>query len=204
MTSSDKQNDENKAFRNLRTNLESNFEDGMKSVMLTDLHSNSGKGYVSANLAKVFALKQKRVALINFDENDKIFCSLIDKDESGVYDYLSEKDSSWQNFIYQSKCNENLFVMPTGKVPSNPSDLLNERKLQTLFAFMKAGFDVVVVNCPTSTDESATVLIGKLMDQSIFVLNTETSNAKTVSLLGNFVAESKFKNISVVLNCKKV
>lgn len=204
VTSSDKQNDENKAFRNLRTNLESNFEDGMKSVMLTDLHSNSGKGYVSANLAKVFALKQKRVALINFDENDKIFCSLIDKDKSGVYDYLSEKDSSWQNFIYQSKCNENLFVMPTGKVPSNPSDLLNERKLQTLFAFLKAGFDVVVVNCPTSTDESATVLIGKLMDQSIFVLNTETSNAKTVSLLGNFVAESKFKNISVVLNCKKV
>ena len=96
-----KQNDENKAFRNLRTNLESNFEDGMKAVMLTDLQSNSGKGYVAANLARVFALKQKRVALINFDENDKIFLNLIDKNESGVYDYLSEKDSSWQNFIYQ-------------------------------------------------------------------------------------------------------
>ena len=201
---SDKQNDENKAFRNLRTNLESNFEDGMKAVMLTDLQSNSGKGYVAANLARVFALKQKRVALINFDENDKIFLNLIDKNESGVYDYLSEKDASWQNYIHQSKCDENLFVMPTGKVPSNPSDLLNERKLQTLFAFMKSGFDVVVVNCPTSIDESATVLIGKLMDQSIFVLNTETSNAKSSCLLNNFVAESKFKDISVVLNCKKV
>jgi hypothetical protein len=69
---------------------------------------------------------------------------------------------------------------------------------------MKSGFDVVVVNCPTSIDESATVLIGKLMDQSIFVLNTETSNAKSLCLLNNFVAESKFKDISVVLNCKKV
>lgn len=204
VVSTDKQNDENKAFRNLRTSLESNFEDDMKAVMLTDLHSNSGKGYVAANLAKVFALKQKRVALINFDGDEKIFNSLLDKDESGVYDYLSEKDASWQNYIHQSRCDENLFVVPAGKMPSNPSDLLNESKLQTFFAFMKSGFDIVVVNCPTPTVESATVLIGKFVDQSIFVLNTETSNAKSVSYLNNFVAETKFKDISVVLNCKKI
>ncbi len=204
VVSTDKQNDENKAFRNLRTSLESNFEDDMKAVMLTDLHSNSGKGYVAANLAKVFALKQKRVALINFDGDEKIFNSLLDKDESGVYDYLSEKDASWQNYIHQSRCDENLFVVPAGKMPSNPSDLLNESKLQTFFAFMKSGFDIVVVNCPTPIVESATVLIGKFVDQSIFVLNTETSNAKSVSYLNNFVAETKFKDISVVLNCKKI
>ena len=62
--------------------------------------------------------------------------------------------------------------MPTGTTPSNPSDLLNESKLQTLVTFMKSGFDMVIVNCPTSVEESATVLIGKLMDQSIFVLNS--------------------------------
>lgn len=196
----DKQNEENKAFRNLRTNLEASSDDDTRAVMVTDLHSNSGKGYVSANLAKVFALKKKRVALINFDENDKVINQLIDKSESGVYDYLSDQEASWQNYIHQSKYDENLFVMPTGTTPSNPSDLLNESKLQTLVTFMKSGFDMVIVNCPTSVEESATVLIGKLMDQSIFVLNTETSDINSVAILNNIVTENKYKGISVVLN----
>ena len=81
--------------------------------------------------------------------------------------------------------------------------MLNETKLQTLFAFVKSGFDMVIVNGPSSVEESATVLIGKLVDKSIFVFNTETSNVKTVSLLKNFIAEEKFKDISVVLNRKE-
>ena len=201
----DKQNEENSAFRDLRTNLESASEgDDMKAIMLTDLHPKSGKSYVAANLAKVFALKQKRVALINFDEDDKIIASLLDKKENGVYDYLSEKNPSWEDYIHQSKNNENLFVMPAGSLPTNPSDLLNENKLETLFSFMKSGFDIVVVNCPSSIKESSTVLIGKFMDKSIFVFNTETSNVKTVSLLSNIAEEEKYKGISVVLNRKEV
>lgn len=201
----DKQNEENSAFRDLRTNLESGSEgDDMKAIMLTDLHPKSGKSYVAANLAKVFALKQKRVALINFDEDDKIIASLLDKKENGVYDYLSEKNPSWEDYIHQSKNNENLFVMPAGSLPTNPSDLLNENKLETLFSFMKSGFDIVVVNCPSSIKESSTVLIGKFMDKSIFVFNTETSNVKTVSLLSNIAEEEKYKGISVVLNRKEV
>ena len=65
---------------------------------------------------------------------------------------------------------------------------------------MKSGFDMVIVNCPTSVEESATVLIGKLMDQSIFVLNTETSDINSVAILNNIVTENKYKGISVVLN----
>ena len=204
VVSSNKQNAENNAFRELRTNLEVSLEEDMKSVMFTDLHSNSGKSYIAANLAKAFALKQKRVALINFDKDDKIFKSLIEEGNTGVYDYLSEKDASWQNYIRQSKYSEDLFVMTAGSIPSNPSDLLNETKLQTLFAFVKSGFDMVIVNGPSSVEESATVLIGKLVDKSIFVFNTETSNVKTVSLLNNFIEEEKFKGISVILNHKEV
>lgn len=204
VVSSNKQNAENIAFRELRTNLEVSLEEDMKSVMFTDLHSNSGKSYIAANLAKAFALKQKRVALINFDKDDKIFKSLIEEGNTGVYDYLSEKDASWQNYIRQSKYSEDLFVMTAGSIPSNPSDLLNETKLQTLFAFVKSGFDMVIVNGPSSVEESATVLIGKLVDKSIFVFNTETSNVKTVSLLNNYIEEEKFKGISAILNHKEV
>ena len=142
--------------------------------------------------------------MINFDEDDKIIASLLDKKENGVYDYLSEKNPSWEDYIHQSKNNENLFVMPAGSLPTNPSDLLNENKLETLFSFMKSGFDIVVVNCPSSIKESSTVLIGKFMDKSIFVFNTETSNVKTVSLLSNIAEEEKYKGISVVLNRKEV
>lgn len=201
--SANKKNDANKAFRNLRTNIEtSNSEEEIKSILLTDLDSRSGKGYVAANLAKVFALKQKRVALVNFDCNDDIITTLLSKNESGVYDFLSENDASWQNYIHQSKSSENLFVMPAGSTPENPSDLLNGNKLQTLTTFLKSGFDMVVINCPTAIEESATSFISKFVDKNIFVLSTESNLSKSSELISNYITEDKLKNISVVLNRK--
>lgn len=200
---SEKLNEENKAFRNLRTRLETTGpEEGIKSIMLTDINASSGKSYVSVNVAKVIALKQKRVALVNFDK-DSMIDSLVASKE-GVYDFLSTKDASWQSYIHQSQSDENLFVMPAGSIPSNPSDILNETRLQSLFAFLKSGFDMVVVNSPSAVEESATLLIGKLVDQNIFVLNTESADVNTVGILSNFAVEEKFKNISVVLNHKEI
>ncbi|MCQ2190367.1 MAG: Wzz/FepE/Etk N-terminal domain-containing protein [Paludibacteraceae bacterium] len=198
----EKKDKENSAFRNLRTNLETiKSDEEIKSIMLTDLNSNSGKEYVAANLAKVIALKQKRVAIINFDKSD-VTIDTLTEGKTGVYDFLSDKNPSWQNYVHQSKSDEYLFVMPTGTVPSNPSDYLEENKLQTLVSFLKAGFDMVVINCPSAADESSTMLIGKFVEQNIFVLNTETSTTKTLSILNNLAINEKFKNISVILNNK--
>lgn len=202
VVSSSKQNNENNAFRNLRTNLETSSDEDTKAIMLTDIDSNSGRSYVACNLAKVFALKQKRVALVNFDEDDNIFGSLVNKKALGVYDYLSEKEASWQNHIHKSESDENLFVMPAGNLPSNPSDLLNENKLQTLMTFLKSGFDTVIINCPSSIEESSIALIGKYAEKTLFILDTDSNASKTNELISNFVNENKFKGISIVLNRK--
>ena len=85
---SDKQNDENKAFRNLRTNLESNFEDGMKAVMLTDLQSNSGKGYVAANLAEELNVRYKNFTKEQLEQHQEF--KLAAERETGIEEGLSQ------------------------------------------------------------------------------------------------------------------
>ena len=94
--------------------------------------------------------------------------------------------------------------MPAGSVPSNPSDYLEENRLQTLVSFLKAGFDMVVIDCPSAAEEPATMLIGKFVEQNIFVLNTESSTSQTLSTLNNLAINEKFKKISVVLNNKEI
>lgn len=151
---------------------------------------------------KSVCVKTEKSCIGQFDEDDNIFGSLVNKKALGVYDYLSEKEASWQNHIHKSESDENLFVMPAGNLPSNPSDLLNENKLQTLMTFLKSGFDTVIINCPSSIEESSIALIGKYAEKTLFILDTDSNASKTNELISNFVNENKFKGISIVLNRK--
>ncbi len=202
VVSADKNNKVNAAFRTVRTNLEiAKSDEGANSMMISALHDGSGKDFFAINLAKVFALKQKKTIYVDFDVNSKALGkSLRNNEEGGIYDYLSQSNPTLQNFIKQIANEENLCVIPAGKTPDNPSDLLNESKLQTLMTFLKASFEVVIVNCPSAVEESATELIGKLVDRTVFVLNTENSRKNSVKLISSYVEEEKFNGISVVLN----
>ena len=205
VVAADRRDDTNAAFRKVRTNLEIIIGDGnnANSVMVSALHENSGKDFVAVNLAKVFALKKKRTIFVDFDVNSTVFGKNMAKNEyGGIYDYLEESKPSLQNYIIQISNDDNLFVIPVGKAPNNPSDLLNETKLQSLVNFLKAGFDVVILNCPSSVDDSASELIGKLVDHTVFVLNTESTRAKDTNLLRSYIEEDKFNGISLILNRK--
>ncbi len=204
VVSADKNDDVNTAFRKIRTNIEvSTGEESTNSMMISALHDGSGKDFVATNLAKAFSLKQKRTVLVNFDVNGKIAgMSAKNSEEVGIYDYLADPNPSLQNYIKQNPNDNNLFVIPTGHYPSNPSDLLNENKLQTLVSFLKASYDVVILNCPSSADETAAELIGKLVDRTVFVLNTESTRANSTNLLRSYIEDEKYKGISLILNRK--
>jgi len=60
----------------------------------------------------------------------------------------------------------------------------------------------VILNCPSSVDDSASELIGKLVDHTVFVLNTESTRAKDTNLLRSYIEEDKFNGISMILNRK--
>jgi len=200
----DNKNDINAAFRKIRTNIEVSIgEENANSMMISALHENSGKDYVAVNLAKAFALKQKRTVLVNFDVNCMTLAKVLaNKGDAGIFDYLAESNPSLQNYVRQMSDDQNFFVIPTGKVPDNPSDLFNEKKLQTLITFLKASYDVVVLNCPSTSEESANELLGKLVDRTIFVLNTESTRAVSTNLLRGYIEDEKYKGISLILNRK--
>lgn len=203
VVSADKKDDVNAAFRKMRTNIEVlNGDESGDSMMISALHGESGKDFVAVNLAKVFALKKKRTVLVNLDVNCKALVKVLVSGDAGICDYLTEENPSLSNYIKPMPNDDCLFLIPTGNVPSNPSDLLNEKKLQSLISFLKAGFDVVIFNCPSANEESANELIGKLVDRSVFVMNTESTRAAATNLLRSYMEEEKFNGLSLILNKK--
>ena len=125
-------------FRNLRTNIQFMNADSDKKVMVvTSTIPGEGKSYVSANLAAAFAQLDKKVLIIDTDMRKGRQYTIfnlrprpgISNFLSGVVeqDFVGEKEDI-RNYIQETDI-ENLYLIPAGNVPPNPSELLVSTKI---------------------------------------------------------------------------
>jgi len=120
------------AIRTLRTNLQFTFVDNdVKVILITSSISGEGKSFISANLSSAFALSNMKVLLIDCDlrkgRQDKIFDI---KEENGLSNLLLDDIKNYQKYIHKTEI-DNLFVLPGGIVPPNPSELLISDKIKS-------------------------------------------------------------------------
>ena len=140
-------------FRNLRTNIQFMNADSEKKVMLvTSTMPGEGKSYVSANLAAAFAQIDKKVLIVDTDMRKGRQYSLfnlhprpgISNFLSGVVDqdFVGQKENI-ENYIQETDV-DNLYLIPAGSVPPNPSELLVSNKMKNIIERLKEHFDVVI------------------------------------------------------------
>ena len=117
------------SIKTIRTNLQfSLVNSNVKTILLTSPEPGDGKSFISANLAVAFAQENKRVLLIDSDlrkgRQYKIFKVKNDKSKGYSNLILSDKSSSSiMNFIVPTDI-KNLYLLPNGATPPNPSELL--------------------------------------------------------------------------------
>lgn len=172
-------------IRNLRTSLQfSSVDSKLKTVLVTSSVPSDGKSYVSANLAISFAQAGKRTLLIDCDlrkgRQHKIFS--ISGNE-GLSNLLIEDVKNCSNYIFKTKI-KNLFLMPRGTFPPNPSELLNSKKNKMLIDTLKKHFDIIILDGAPISGLSDSLILSSLADKTIVVTainhtpKTELANAK--------------------------
>ena len=165
-------------FRNLRTNIQFMNAGSEKKVMIvTSTVPGEGKSYVTGNLAAAFAQLDKKVLIIDTDMRKGRQHTMFNlKSKPGISNFLSgvvdqdfngEKEDI-RNYIQETDI-ENLYLIPAGNIPPNPSELLVSPKMQGIVEILKESFDVIIFDTPPCLIVADALIIARLVDFSIIV-----------------------------------
>ncbi|MCQ2266372.1 MAG: polysaccharide biosynthesis tyrosine autokinase [Bacteroidaceae bacterium] len=193
----------NEAFRVVRTNLDQMGGETTgrgQVIMVTSANPGSGKTYISANLAASFALKGKKVLMLDFDLRRASASLYVGSPKRGVSSYLNGKENDWRSFVVPVKDNPNFEVLPVGVIPPNPAELLTGARTVELFSQLREEYDVIFVDCPPVEIVADASIIAQYMDKTIFVVRVELMEREMLPVVDNYYKNAKFNNLSLLLN----
>ncbi len=173
--------------------------DSKKNVILvTSSIKGEGKTIVSANLASILSNKHKTL-LIGADlRNPQIHKFLkIDKNASGLSDYIYKSDNNWKPNIIKHK---KLDIMLSGTIPPNPTELISSQKFKNFLNDVKKEYDFIIIDSAPCLLVSDTFEISPLVDTSICVVRSNFTLIKLCEFINECKKNNKLKNLNLVLN----
>ena len=191
------------AIRIIRTNLEFMLhkqEGKSKTIFLTSTFSSEGKTFVSANLAVTIALSGKRTVLVGADLRNPRISDYISCPERGVSNYLTNPNTTIDDFITKVDGFKNFHILPAGTIPPNPAELLMGDKVSQMFAYLKENFDYIIIDTAPVSLVTDTLLIAKYADSFIYVVRANKLDKKMLEIPEGLYRENKLPNMSILLN----
>jgi tyrosine-protein kinase Etk/Wzc len=167
---SDPQNIAVEALRSLRTSLHFAMLDaGSNVLMLTGPAPELGKSFVSINLGAVLAISGKRVVVVDADMRRGHLNEYVGCERSpGLSDYCAGQAK--MDEVVRRTVIDGLYVVPTGRIPPNPAELLLTDKFVGFMGNLSTGFDYVVVDTPPILAVTDAAIVGKHAACTLLVL----------------------------------
>lgn len=195
----------NEAFRVLRTNLEfildAKVDKNKASVtLITSFNPGSGKTFLTMNTAATFAMKGKRVLVVDGDLRHGSASAYVGTPKKGLSDYLGKRENNVEDLIVEKENYPGLFVLPVGTIPPNPTELLAEPRLAELMEKMRSRFDYILIDCPPVDIVADTQIIEKLADRTVFIVRAGLLERDMLPQLQSDYDGKRFKNMALVLN----
>lgn len=199
-------------FRALRTNIQYMGKGGKsQSMVVTSTMQGEGKSWVISNLAVTFAQAGKNVILIDADMRRPRQNNIFGVDMyPGLSNYLSgvtsrgtERDITVRDCIQPTEI-DNLYIIPAGNIPPNPSELLASPKMKELVDELKKIFDIVIFDgapCLIVTDST---VISRVVDYTLLVASQKTTKIDDLKDAKRQIEAVGGHVIGVVLNRVKM
>ena len=189
-------------FRNIRTNLQFMLQNDKKVILVTSSVSGEGKSFISANLAISLSLLGKKVVIVGLDIRkpglNKVF--RLSTKEKGITLYLANPETDLMSLVQPSDINQNLYILPGGTVPPNPTELLARDGLDKAIEILKKSFDYVILDTAPVGMVTDTLLIGRVADLSLYVCRADYTHKVEYTLINELAEEKKLPNLCTVIN----
>ncbi len=170
------------AIRIIRTNLEfSGVDKKVHSILITSSIPGEGKSFISTNLATAFAQNGSKVLLMDCDMRKGRLHKIFNiENDLGLSNLLLENvEVRFNNYIRRTRI-ENLYLLPKGVVPPNPSELLNSPKTKVLLRTLSDKFDYIILDGTPVNGLTDSLILTKYVDKTVIV--TSINQTKTSEL----------------------
>lgn len=189
----------NEAYKTLRTNIQLCGSD-MKVIMFTSSTPNEGKTSVSFNLAVSLAESGKKVIFIDADLRKSVLVGRykINKAIKGLTHFLSGMNK-FEEVICTTNV-DNLYVVFSGIVPPNPSELLANNSFDALVKALRDTYDYVIIDTPPLGSVTDAAIVAQKCDGAVLVVAAHMVNYKFVQKQLEQLKMTKCKILGSVLN----
>lgn len=190
-------------FRNVRTNVQYMLGSNQKVVLITSTTSGEGKSFVAANLAISFALLGKKVVIVGLDIRkpglNKAF--QMSHKEDGITRYLADPEhTDLMSLLQQSNVTPNLYILPSGAIPPNPTELVARDSLVQAVDRLKKEFDYVILDTAPIGMVTDTQLISRVADMSIYVCRAGYTPKAGYLFINELRDHKKLPNLCTIIN----
>lgn len=201
ITVSDPNSVNTEQFNTIRTNIEfSNADKAIKSIVITSATASEGKSTVAANISVAFARQGKKVLLVDSDlRRPTINATFSIRDPKGLTNFLTEHNMSINDIFYQTTI-ENLYVMPSGPIPPNPSELIGSKRMEKLIVALQEAFDVVIYDVPPILSVTDAQILSTKVDGTILVVRENKAEKESIRQAVGLINHVRAKIIGTVLN----
>lgn len=195
-------------FRTLRTNIQfTNSQKSLKTLLVTSTMPEEGKTWIASNLAITFAQAGKRVVLIDADMRKGRLHKLFQVNcVPGLSNYLSgisdngiEETENILKYVNQTEV-DNLYVITSGNIPPNPSELLTSEKTSNMLEKLKEVFDIIIIDGTPSLLVTDAVVLSRIVDSTVIISAYKITKKDGIQKVQKAIENVGGKIAGVILN----
>lgn len=190
-------------FRTLRTNLQYMLRENQKVILFTSTTSNEGKSFTAANLAASFAFMEKKTVIVGLDIRNPSLGRIFGlKDtEHGITEFLASPSSTdLLSLCRQSGISPNLYILPCGIIPPNPTELVARPALDEAVRILKEKFDYVILDTAPIGLVTDTRLIARDADLCVYLCKAGYTRKNEFLLVNDLEKDERLPHFCILLN----
>ncbi|MDF2832903.1 GumC family protein [Chryseobacterium indoltheticum] len=173
-------------------------------IMVTSSVKGEGKTFISTNLSIILASTRSKVLVVGADVRNPQLqrYNPTMKSAKGLSEFLSGEDIKLSQIVNPSGYNENCDFIYSGVIPPNPTDLLQNGRLEELLELVKAEkkYKYIVLDTAPLLLVTDSFLLADKSDAIVYVTRSEVTEKAYIEFLNHSIEDNKLKNVGIVLN----
>ena len=162
-----------------------------------------GKSTTAVNLSYVLAEQGNKVLLIDGDLRiPSVAKKMGISSTPGLTDVLMKKES-FKEEHFKAELLDSWYIMPSGDIPPNPSELLGSKRMESMLSKLREIFDYIIIDLPPVNIVSDALSIAKLITGMIMVIREEYTEKKELEQCFRQLRLSNVKVLGYVMNSAK-
>lgn len=190
-------------FRSLRTNIQYMLQEDEQVILFTSTGAGEGKTFTASNLAASLAFMDKKTLIVGLDIRKpslgKVFG--VDKNTPGITQYLvAPSDKDLLALCIPTALSPNLYVLPCGTVPPNPTELVARKSLDMAISQLKQHFDYIILDTAPIGIVTDTQIIARVADLCVYVCRADYTRKSEFAMINEVKKEKNISHLCVLVN----